>query len=161
MRPMQRPSVKRPSGRACALFGSRPKGSANGIVFRVRDLLVRQRTPCVNALRGHLTEDGYVFPKGITHVETLVALVEDLQSSLLDSVRVILKRLVDTFTALEALSRALRGAWNPRYVHWTPAYAIKDRDRRVHRDSEPPRRASIACVKASLFRSAPLGTALA
>ena len=27
---------------------------ANGIVFRARDLLVRQRTQCVNALRGHL-----------------------------------------------------------------------------------------------------------
>jgi transposase len=75
---------------------------ANGIVFRARDLLVRQRTQCVNALRGHLMEYGYVFPKGITHVETLVAVVEDLQSSLPDSVRVILKLLVDTFTALEA-----------------------------------------------------------
>jgi hypothetical protein len=41
-------------------------------------------------------EYGYVFPKGITHVETLVALVEDLQSSLPDSVRVTLKLLVDT-----------------------------------------------------------------
>jgi cytochrome c peroxidase len=29
---------------------------ANGIVFRARDLLVRQRTQCVNALRGHLME---------------------------------------------------------------------------------------------------------
>src|SRR6516225_8837642 len=35
---------------------------ANGIVFRARDLLVRQRTQCVNALRGHLMEYGYVFP---------------------------------------------------------------------------------------------------
>ena len=67
---------------------------ANGIVFRARDLLVRQRTQCVNALRGHLMEYGYVFPKGITHVETLIAVVEDLQSSLPDSVRVILKLLV-------------------------------------------------------------------
>jgi Transposase len=50
---------------------------ANGIVFRARDLLVRQRTQCVNALRGHLMEYGYIFPKGITHVATLVALVED------------------------------------------------------------------------------------
>jgi transposase len=43
---------------------------ANGIVFRARDLLVRQRTQCVNALRGYLMEYGYVFPKGITHVAT-------------------------------------------------------------------------------------------
>src|SRR5499427_316505 len=72
---------------------------ANGIVFRARDHLVRQRTQCVNALRGHLMEYGYVFPKGITHVEALVALVEDLQSSLPDSVRVILKLLVDTLSS--------------------------------------------------------------
>ena len=68
---------------------------------------MRQRTQCVNALRGHLMEYGYVFPKGITHVETLVALVEHLQSSLPDSVRVILKLLVDIFTALEAQITAL------------------------------------------------------
>jgi transposase len=35
---------------------------ANGVVFRARDLLVHQRTQCVNALRGHLSEYGYVFP---------------------------------------------------------------------------------------------------
>ena len=52
---------------------------ANGIVFRACDLLVQERTQCVNALRGHLMEYGYVFPKGITHVEALVALVQDGQ----------------------------------------------------------------------------------
>ena len=57
---------------------------------------------------------GYVFPKGITHVETLVALVEDLQSSLPDSVRVILKLLVDTFTALEAQIAVLDAEINQR-----------------------------------------------
>ena len=87
---------------------------ANGIVFRARDLLVRQRTQCVNALRGHLMEYGHVFPKGITHVETLVAVVEDPQSSLPDSVRVILKLLVDTFTALEAQITALDAEINQR-----------------------------------------------
>ena len=37
---------------------------ANGVVFRARDMLVHQRTQCVNALRGHLSEYGYVFPPG-------------------------------------------------------------------------------------------------
>jgi len=87
---------------------------ANGIVFRARDLLVRQRTQCVNALRGHLMEYGYVFPKGITHIESLVALVEDLQSSLPDSVRAILKLLVDTFTALEVQISVLDAEINQR-----------------------------------------------
>jgi pimeloyl-ACP methyl ester carboxylesterase len=70
---------------------------ANAIVFRARDLLVRQRTQCVNALRGHLLEYGYVFPQGITQVTTLVALIEGPQSSLPEGVRTILQLLVDTF----------------------------------------------------------------
>jgi transposase len=38
---------------------------------------------------------------GITHVATLVAHVEDPRSSLPESARLVLKLLVDTFTALE------------------------------------------------------------
>jgi transposase len=87
---------------------------ANAITFRARDLLVRQRTQCVNALRGHLFEYGYVFPQGITHVATLVALVEDPQSSLPGSVRIILKLLVDTFTALDGQIAALDAEINQR-----------------------------------------------
>jgi transposase len=87
---------------------------ANAIVFRARDLLVRQRTQCVNALRGHLLEYGYVFPQGIAHVATLVALVEDLHSSLPESVRIILKLLVDTFTALEGQIAELDAEINRR-----------------------------------------------
>ena len=87
---------------------------ANGIVFRARDLLVRQRTQCVNALRGHLFEYGYVFPQGITHVATLVALVEDPQSSLPEGARVILRLLVDTFTALDSQIATLDAEINQR-----------------------------------------------
>ena len=87
---------------------------ANAVVFRARDLLVRQRTQCVNALRGHLVEFGYVFPQGITHVATLVALVEDPQSCLPESGRIILQLLVDTFTALDGQIAALDAEINLR-----------------------------------------------
>jgi transposase len=50
---------------------------ANAVVFRARDLLVRQRTQRINALRGHLAEYGHVAPQGPAHVGSLVALVED------------------------------------------------------------------------------------
>src|SRR5215469_15693567 len=101
MPPMPRPSVKRRSGRACALFGSRAKsGRRTASSFEPAICWCASAPSGVNALRGHLLEYGYVCPKGITHVETLVAVVEDLQSSLPNSVRVILKLLVDTFTAL-------------------------------------------------------------
>jgi transposase len=36
---------------------------ASSVVFRARDVLVRQRTQCINALRGHRTEYGYWLPK--------------------------------------------------------------------------------------------------
>ena len=40
-------------------------------MFRARDLLVRQRTQIINALRGHLAEYGWVAPKGPSHVAML------------------------------------------------------------------------------------------
>jgi transposase len=80
---------------------------ANGVVFRARDLLVRQRTQCINALRGHLSEYGYVFPQGITHAEAVIAHVEDPDSAVPESVRAVLKVLIGTFQALEAQIQAL------------------------------------------------------
>jgi transposase len=74
---------------------------ANGVVFRARDLLVRQRTQCINAMRGHLSEYGYVFPQGITHAEAVMAPIEDPDTSLPDTARSVLKVLADTFRALE------------------------------------------------------------
>ncbi len=87
---------------------------ANAILFRARDLLVRQRTQCINALRGHLLEYGYIFPQGSTHVATLIAHVEDPGSDLPESARVVLKLLIDTFTALEAQISQLDGEINRR-----------------------------------------------
>jgi transposase len=73
---------------------------ANGVVFRARDLVVRQRTQCINALRGHLAEYGYVVPKGITHAPSLIAHIEDPNTSLPESARAVLRVLISTFKAL-------------------------------------------------------------
>ena len=80
---------------------------ANGVLFRARDLLVQQRTQCINALRGHLAEYGHVFPQGVMHVETLISQVEDPGAAVPDSARPILKVLIATFTMLEAQLREL------------------------------------------------------
>src|SRR5215208_6600061 len=77
---------------------------ANSVVFRARDLLVRQRAQCINALRGHLAEYGHVVPKGTGHADSLIALVEDPKSSVPESARVILQVLIST---LEALGKQL------------------------------------------------------
>ena len=47
------------------------------MLHRVRELLIRQRTMLVNALRGHLAELGLVAQLGASGVDMLIALVED------------------------------------------------------------------------------------
>src|SRR5215472_17007789 len=50
---------------------------ARAMLFRTRDLLVRQRTQLINALRGHLAEHGIVATQGPTNVKALAQAVED------------------------------------------------------------------------------------
>jgi transposase len=73
---------------------------ANGVVFRARDLVVRQRARCINAARGHLAEYGYVVPQGVTHAPALIAHVEDPSTSPPESARAVLEVLISTFKAL-------------------------------------------------------------
>lgn len=53
------------------------------MLHRVRELLIRQRTMLVNALRGHLAEFGVVTRQRIVIVGTLIAFVEDQDADLL------------------------------------------------------------------------------
>ena len=55
---------------------------AQGMAFRTRDLMVRQRTQTINALRGNLAEFGVIAPKGVANVERLRAAVNDTETSL-------------------------------------------------------------------------------
>jgi transposase len=48
---------------------------ARAMVLSVRELLVKQRTQLVNALRGHAAEFGVIAAKGIDKLATLVALI--------------------------------------------------------------------------------------
>ena len=49
---------------------------ARAMLFRTRDLLVRQRTQLINALRGHLAEHGLVAPQGPANVKGLAEAIE-------------------------------------------------------------------------------------
>jgi transposase len=42
------------------------------LMLKTRDLLVRQRTPAINAVRGHFAELGIVAAKGLAKVEMLI-----------------------------------------------------------------------------------------
>jgi transposase len=74
---------------------------ASGVVFRARDVLVRQRTQCINALRGHLTEYGRIVPKGTAHIATLIDQIEDPDCALPQGARAVLTVLVTTLRSLE------------------------------------------------------------
>ena len=72
-------AAQRPNMRFVAIKSEEQQASA--LVFRTRDLLVRQRTQLINAIRGHLTEYGWVAPKGPSHVAVLGDLLEGAMDS--------------------------------------------------------------------------------
>src|SRR5215204_6271320 len=81
-----------------------PKSEATqaaAVVFRARDLLVRQRTQIINALRGHLAEFGIVVAKGPAHVCQLVRAVEDPDEAVPETARPILTGLIEMLHALD------------------------------------------------------------
>ena len=75
---------------------------ARSMIFRTRDLLVRQRTQLVNALRGHLAEHGTVAAQGLAKVKVLAAaLREAAESSLHPIVRELGQRYLDHLARLD------------------------------------------------------------
>jgi transposase len=70
---------------------------AAGPVFRIRDLLVRQRTQFINAIRGQLAEYGWVAPKGPSHVAMLADLIEEdeMASSLPEAAHAMFRLMLD------------------------------------------------------------------
>lgn len=87
------------SGRFVPVKSEEVQGAA--MVFRVRELLIRQRTQAINALRGHLTEFGEVVPQGAANAKRLIAIVEDAASGLPDEARATLLVLIETKTRLD------------------------------------------------------------
>jgi transposase len=71
------------------------------MLHRTRDLLVRQRTMLVNALRGHMAELGVIAPQGISRVGDLVAaLLGEDETKLPKLARYALRGLVAELEAL-------------------------------------------------------------
>lgn len=75
---------------------------ANAMLFKTRDLFVRQRTQIVNALRGHMAEFGWVAPKGLKHARDLQTLIADPACELLPAARAMLKAMLETLDALDS-----------------------------------------------------------
>jgi transposase len=78
------------------------------MLHRARDLLIRQRTMLVNALRGHLAEFGLVRARGAKSLDELLALIDSDDVPAL--ARRALRPLVSQLEASEAQVAALDGA---------------------------------------------------
>lgn len=88
---------------------------AAGMVLKARDLLVRQRTQSINALRAHLAELGIVRAAGLVGIVSLAAIVRDEGDIRLpNAARMALEELVEqieTVTArIERLDRQILAA---------------------------------------------------
>lgn len=55
---------------------------ARAMIFRTRDMFVRQRTQMVNALRAHLAEHGVIPVKGLSNVSELERLVDAAEAGI-------------------------------------------------------------------------------
>lgn len=92
-------AAQRPSMRFVAVKSEESQASA--AVFRARDLLVRQRTQLINALRGLLAEHGWVAPKGLFHAGAMMANIEDPSCSLPQSARDVFLVMIASVKALD------------------------------------------------------------
>lgn len=86
------------------------------MLHRTRDLLVRQRTMLVNALRGHLAEIGIVAALGLPKVQELIAIVKDDANERIEPVmqhclEVIVDQLQDIQGRIGTLDQAIH-AWH-------------------------------------------------
>lgn len=96
-------AAQRPSMRYAAIKTEEQQAAA--MVFRTRDLLVRQRTQLINAIRGHLAEFGWVAPKGPSHVSVVASMLdeeEELGASLPEAARTMLRIMTDQLEQLNA-----------------------------------------------------------
>jgi transposase len=93
-------AAQRPTMRFVQPKTAEAQGAA--VIFRARDLLVRQRTQLINALRGHLVEFGFVVRKGANNVGQLINLVEDPSSVIPPDARMVLAVITDNLQMLQA-----------------------------------------------------------
>jgi transposase len=98
-------AAQRPTMRFVKPKSAEAQGAA--VVFRTRDLLVRQRTQLINALRGHLMEFGYIVRQGAGHVTKLIELVADPASELPAEARPVLGVIADSLQATQARIQTL------------------------------------------------------
>lgn len=80
---------------------------ASTVAFKTRDLLVRQRSQMINALRGHVGEFGIIAPQGVAHASKMGDWIKSANCSLPDAARTMCLILVETIDRLSGQIRQL------------------------------------------------------
>ena len=91
-------AASRPTMRFVAVKSAEQQAAA--MVFKTRDLLVRQRTQTINAVRGHLTEHGIIAPQGTAYLGRLTQALEDAEGRLPVPVAALCKLLIANVASL-------------------------------------------------------------
>ena len=80
---------------------------AHAMLFRTRQMFVRQRTQLINALRGHLAEHGVIAPQGPAYIRTLTSALQDKSLGLPQIVRELGQVYADQIAVIGARIAAL------------------------------------------------------
>jgi transposase len=121
-------AAQRPTMRFVAVKSESAQASA--AIFRTRDLLVRQRTQLINAVRGQLTEYGLVAAKGTANLPRLLALVDEPGSDLPQATRAMLDVLIGTAEARGHIQDG-RADHTPPAHHWCSGTGSPDKPTRA------------------------------
>lgn len=88
-----------------------PRQQARAMVFRSRDLFVRQRTQLINALRAHLAEHGVVAPQGVWNLAGIRQLLDDtggdIEPLVAETARVLLEQIDGLSLQISELEKRL------------------------------------------------------
>lgn len=89
-----------------------PRQRAREMVFRTRDLFVRQRTQTINALRAHLAEHGLIAPQGLSNLAGIQRVVEegtaDLEPLIAETARIYLEQINDLSSRIAKMEATLK-----------------------------------------------------
>jgi transposase len=85
---------------------------ARSMIFRTRDLFVRQRTQLINAVRAHLAEHGIIAPQGIANMAALAEIIEDthigLELIVVEIARLYLEQIDMLSSRIDSLEKTLK-----------------------------------------------------
>ena len=128
-------AVTRPTMRFVPVKSAERQGVL--VLHRTRELLVRQRTMLINAIRGHCAEFGIVAARGAVRVAELIEQVRRAETSLLpDLARSAILMLGEQLDALAVRSTASNGVCWPGIARTRPASGW--RPSRASVSSPPP-----------------------